>query len=93
MDKICQSKKILYEKHKNDFKDKKKLFSDLHYELAYIYLIFGHYIKFLKHFKISLEKNPLTVKNYINFYQEFFKYGYRRIDIDKFIERNLSRID
>jgi len=65
LEKICQGKKTLYEKHKNDFEDRNKLFSDLHYELAYAYLRFGQYRKSLKHFQISIKKNPEIIKRYL----------------------------
>ena len=58
IEKICNNKKILYEKHKNDFDDKDSYFSELHCELAYIYWLFRDYRKFLEHFKKSMEINP-----------------------------------
>jgi len=86
IEKICAGKKALYEKHKNDFEDKDKLFSDFHYELAYQYLKFGFYKKFLHHFKKSIEKNPKIINSYLKEYIKIplgkFKGDYKKINID-----------
>jgi glycosyltransferase involved in cell wall biosynthesis len=57
VEKICQGKILLYEKHKNDFENKKNYYSDLHYELAYTYITFGYYKQFLYHVKKSMKYN------------------------------------
>jgi glycosyltransferase involved in cell wall biosynthesis len=91
MEKICESKKNLYNKHKDDFKDRDILFSYLHYELAYIYLVFGHYKEFFKQFKISVGKNPVIIKKFFNLYQDFCKIGYKQIKIDNFLKKIVKK--
>ena len=61
---ISSATKALYEKHKNDFKDKNSYYSDLNFELANAYHSFGNYRKFFQHFKLSIEKNPWIIKRY-----------------------------
>ncbi len=84
---ICTATKALYEKHKNDFKDKNSYYSDLNFELANAYLSFGNYRKYFQHFKISIEKNPNILKRYFKIYSKIplykAKFGYFKIKLDK----------
>ena len=95
---ICNNKKTLYEKHKNDFDDRNKYFSELHCELANTYFLFRDYKKFFEHFKKSIVINPNgfphVFKIHLKYVQEniykFFKFGYKKEKIDKEIEKILS---
>ncbi len=95
---ICNNKKLLYEKHKNDFDDKDRYFSELHCELANTYFFFRDYRNFIEHFKKSIEKNPnflpLVLKIYSKYLLESFnkitKFNYRKENIDKEIKKILS---
>ena len=62
MNKIINGKKILYDKHKNDFEDKESYYSEMHYEIAGSYLLFKDYKNFLKHFKLSIDKKPKNLR-------------------------------
>ena len=61
VEKICQGKILLYEKHKNDFEDKKSYYSDLDYELAYTYITFGYYGQFLYYIKKSIKNGSKLI--------------------------------
>ena len=68
MEKICKSKIALYEKHKNDFEDKNRYFSNLYCELASIYFNFGDYANFLYSFKKSIILNPYRLPKILKKY-------------------------
>jgi glycosyltransferase involved in cell wall biosynthesis len=94
---ICQGKIRLYEKHKNDFENKKSYYSDLHYELAHDYLIRGSYKDFVVHFKQSIQKNPNLINKYLKEYPKLllgrFQFENRRIKIDKSLMKLLFEIN
>jgi len=71
IEKICQGKILLYEKHQNDFKDKKSYFSEMHYELARAYMSFRLYRQFLYHFKKSIENNSKLLPTFLFRYAKF----------------------
>jgi len=53
---ICNHKKLLYEKYKDDFENKDIYYSDLYKEIAFTYLFFGYYKRFFEHLKKSIDK-------------------------------------
>jgi glycosyltransferase involved in cell wall biosynthesis len=59
---IIRGKEQLYEKHKKNFKNKRKYYSDFYYELAYEYLSHGLKTKFFKNMikAISLSLKKIT---------------------------------
>lgn len=65
IEKILESKIRIYEKYKNDFKDKKSYYSDLHYELACTYLTFRCYKQFFNYFKKSIQNNLKFIPDFI----------------------------
>lgn len=97
-DTICKYKKILYEKHKNDFDDKDVYFSELHWELANVYSRFKDYKKFFEHFKKSIEINPKILPLIIKLYSkstleninDITKIGYKKQKIDEEIKKLIS---
>jgi glycosyltransferase involved in cell wall biosynthesis len=90
LEKICSSKKVLYEKYKNDFEDENRYFADYHYELAYEYLIFDCYRKFLRHFIKSIEKNPSIITKYLEIPLQKIKAKNHRMKIDRECEAIIS---
>lgn len=64
LERICQGKMRLFEKHKEDFENKNSFFSDLYYELAYEHLRFHCYREFFKYVIKSIKMNPRTISEY-----------------------------
>jgi glycosyltransferase involved in cell wall biosynthesis len=98
IEKICENKKILFEKHKKDFENKDLCYSDLNSEMAFIYLIYKDYKNFLRYFNRSF-KNKFSSKFYIlglNFkwFSEFLciqtKFNYKKIKIDQELKEILE---
>lgn len=96
LERIYSGKKALYEKHKHDFDNQNKYFSDYHYELAHLYLLHGQYTKFFEHFKKSMEKNPGIIKKYFKEYPSLplgrFSLKNQRIPIDTDLKDLLIQI-
>lgn len=83
VEKICSAKKVLYDKHKNDFEDKNSYFSDLHYELAFEYLLVRNYKIFFKHFMESIKRNPSGVTRFLKIFLQKIYPQYQKIEIDE----------
>lgn len=83
MDKISQSLVLLYEKHKNDFENKQSYFSELHYELAFVYITFRNYKQFFYHIKKSIENGSKLIPAFL--------FGYAQIPLGKYnVSKNIG---
>lgn len=82
LDRICFAKHLLYEKHRHDFRDTRRYFSDLYYELGCTYLTFGYVRNFVKYFMKSFVLAPWFIDGTKQFHRQVLNYGCKRVKLD-----------